>query len=146
MRTQFIEILEGRRFFCASVAGAAASALETTASPQETVKPAIVGPSEVEGTYKGVVDGNDGVDYDIKLVVTSTSARLTVEGFGTYSSGLTSKQFILIRKGTFDVDFSGIDGSKGSVKFTGVVTDDGLRISGTYLNSAGRSGTFVLKK
>jgi hypothetical protein len=146
---QFVETLENRRFFCGTAASTVAPALEPTVKTAETsekVAPAILGPSAVEGTYKGVASGNDGASYEIKLVITPTSAKLTVEGLGEYTSSLTTKQFKLIREeGLFTVDYKGIHGAAGSVSLTGAVKDSGLRITGTYANSAGQTGTFSLK-
>ena len=139
---QFVEALERRQFLSASVASAVAPALVSSVAPQ-LVK---LGPSKVEGTYKGTITGADGATYETKLVLTATSARLTVEGLGTYASSLSAKQFLKIREGTFSVAFKYVSGLKGSVTLTGKVTDSGLRISGSYVNSASRTGTFSLKR
>jgi hypothetical protein len=140
---QFVERLESRQFMSASPAGAITPALASDITPKLAVK---FGPAAVEGTYKGDTKGETGVIYEIKVVITSTSAKLTVVGLGTYAAKLSAKQFKLIREGTFAVEFIAIDGSKGSAAFVGGVTDKGLRISGSYTNSAGKSGSFTLKK
>ena len=68
-----------------------------------------------------------------------------MEGLGTYTSALSAKQFLAMRRGTFSVKFTGIDGAKGSITCTGKVFDAGVRITGTYINSADRTGTFSFK-
>jgi hypothetical protein len=138
----FVEILETRRFLSASPAVTLKPAAETIAAAVVTK----LGPSAVEGTYKGVTVGSDGASYEIKVVIIATSVKLTVEGLGTYAQSLTAAEFVKIRKETFDLDFKYVSGVKGSVAFTGKVKDGGLKITGTYVNSAGRAGTFTVKK
>jgi hypothetical protein len=139
---QFVEILETRRFLSVSPT--------VTLNPAQTIAPAVVtklGPSAVEGTYKGLVqDTTDGASYEIKVVISATEVKLTVEGVGQYAASLTSAQFLKIREETFDVNFKYVSGLKGTASFTGKVKDSGLKITGTYVNSAGRVGTFVIKK
>jgi len=140
---QFIESLESRQLFNASGAGVATPVVVSATSPAVKLK---LGPSAVEGTYKGDTQASDGVIYEIKVVISATSVKLTVEGLGTYAAKITSKQLLKIREGTFDIDFKYVSGTKGSATFTGTVKDSGLKITGDYLNSAGKSGTFILKK
>jgi hypothetical protein len=143
-RTQpLVEKLEARQLFSASGAIFSPPTIVSAISPEVKLK---LGPSAVEGTYKGESTGFNGVSYVIKLVLTSTSARLTFEGLGTYAAPINAKQFKSIREGTFAVEFVGVGGAKGSVAFVGGVKDSGLKITGDYTNSAKRSGTFILKK
>jgi len=140
---QFVEILETRRFLSVSPA--------LTLKPAgETIAPAVVtklGPSAVEGTYKGLAqDTSDGASYEIKVVISATEVKLTVEGVGEYAASITSTQFLKIREETFDVNFKYVSGLKGTASFTGKVKDSGLKIMGSFTNSAGKSGTFIVKK
>ena len=142
-----VEMLEGRQLYSVSASSAILPASTPSLTPQiKAATASILGPSAVEGTYKGTSNGFDGVIYIIKLVLTSNSARLTFEGLGTYASPITAKQFKLVREGTFAVEFVAIGGAKGSVAFAGGVKDRGLKITGDYTNSAKKSGTFILKK
>jgi hypothetical protein len=143
----FVEMLEGRQLHSVSASSAILHASTPSLAPQiKAARVSILGPSAVEGTYKGASDGFNGVMYEIKLVLKSNSARLTFEGLGTYAAPINAKQFKSIREGTFAVEFVGIGGAKGSVAFAGGVKDSGLKITGDYTNSAKRSGTFILKK
>ena len=139
----FVEFLETRRFL-------SVSPTVTLKPAAETIIPAVVtklGPSAVEGTYKGLVDDTtNNATYEIKIVLSATEVKLTVEGVGTYAASISSKEFLKIREETFDLDFKYVSGLKGTASFTGKVKDSGLKITGTYTNSASRNGTFVLKK
>lgn len=123
--TVMIEALEGRQL------------LSTT----------ILGPSAVEGNYKGETIG--GKATELKLTITATSVTLTAVGKGTDTVALTAKQFKKLREGTFA--FSGKI-SKYDVTFDGSVADDGARIAGTFSaivpgdSADNGSGTFVVKK
>ena len=138
-----LETLESRQLFSSSVAPFASPAAISAISPAVKLK---LGPSAVEGTYKGDTQGSTGAIYEIKVVISATSVKLTVEGLGTYVAGITSKQLLKIREGTFDIAFKYVSGTKGTATFTGKVKDSGLKITGGYVNSAGKSGTFILKK
>jgi len=126
---------------------ATASAAAVTTSepilPAETIKPAILGPSAVEGRYKGDITEKDGTVIEVKIVLTSTRAELIISDGGTLVASLTSAHFISIRKGTFDVKF--VSGSK-YVSVVGVVGTSGLKIAGTYTTNFAGDGTFALKK
>jgi hypothetical protein len=141
-RTVMIESLEDRRLFSGTVVTASLGAI---VSPAAVVKPAILGPSAVEGTYRGTAtDGSHTLV--LKLVVTSTRETLTITGAGTRALTLSASAFKKLRNGSFS-----FDGKVGSVtaKLSGKVTDSGLRISGsgTLSDSNGTaSGTFSLKK
>jgi hypothetical protein len=110
----------------------------------------ILGPSAVEGTYKGdAVSSSDDHSTELKLTITSTSATLTAVGVGSDKIALTAKQFKKLREGTFV--FSGKIGVH-VVTFDGSVTDKGERIAGTYTSKGSSNpdqngpGTFVVKK
>ena len=143
-RTQtLVETLEARQLFSVSVPTLASPAVVSAISPAVHLR---LGPSAVEGTYKGDTQGSTGAIYEIKVVISATSVKLTVEGLGTYAAKITSKQLLKIREGTFDIAFKYVSGTKGDATFTGTVKDSGLKITGDYVNSAGKSGTFILKK
>jgi hypothetical protein len=126
-------------------ATASAAAVTTSESilPAETIKPAILGPSAVEGRWKGDVTDSAGTVIEVKIVVTSTRAELILSDGGTLVASLTSAHFVAIRKGTFDVKF--ISGSK-YVSVVGTVGKSGLKIAGTYSTNFAGSGTFAVKK
>ena len=117
-----IEALEGRQFLSAS----------------------ILGPSAVEGHYKGDAIYTGG-SKELKLTITSDSESLTVTGLVTKTVTLSSKGFKKLREGSFY-----LSGEVEGVKFIfeGSVADKGLRISGTFVDTGklDLSGTFILKK
>jgi hypothetical protein len=119
--TAVIEALEGRQLFTA-----------------------ILGPSAVEGVYKGDADYS-GVTREIKLTITSTSETLTVVGIGTEKVSESSKLFKKLREGTFSYEGKA-DGV--TLKLNGTVTKSGARISGDFSATGADilSGTFILKK
>jgi hypothetical protein len=102
---------------------------------------AILGPSAVEGDYKGVVTAKSGQTVEVKLILTSTSAEAEY-GDKKDKIGLTAKEFEEIRKGTFDYTFT-VSGT--TVTLDGTVTDSGKRISGSA-KAGSTTGTFVLEK
>jgi hypothetical protein len=110
---------------------------------------AILGPSEVEGDYHGdaYIDADGSTeDVQLKATITSTSITLYATGYGKSTVALTAKQFIAVRKGSFDQTIT-IDHQ--AFTFTGAVTDGGDRIAGTFSAGTGASaidGTFVVKK
>ena len=104
----------------------------------------VLGPSAVEGSYKGDAIYSGG-EKEIKLSVTASSESLTVVGIGSKTLTLSSKAFKKLREGTFA--WSGtIDGV--TLKLTGSVIDKGLRIDGTFsaTGKATGTGTFAVKK
>ncbi len=103
----------------------------------------ILGPSAVEGKWKGDVTESSGSVVEARIVVTATKAELIIGSDETLTASLTSAHFKAIREGTFDVKF--IVG-KDYVTVTGKVKDAGLKISGDYTLSTGASGTFLVKK
>ena len=105
---------------------------------------AVLGPSAVEGTYKGSATG-DGSSLVLKLVISARKETLTIEGYGSGAVKLSASAFKKLREGKFSYD-----GKVKSltVKISGKVTDSGLRISGsgTISSKTTVSGTFLLKK
>jgi hypothetical protein len=141
-----LEPLESRQLF--SVSPLAATAISAL-TPATTVAPKLLGPSAVEGEYHGEIyintRGSTAADQ-IKVNITSTSITLYAVGYGKSTRPLTAKEFDAIRKGTFTLNRT-IDGE--AVTFTGIVTDSGDRISGSFTAGSGAdrlSGTFVVKK
>jgi hypothetical protein len=117
-----IEALEGRQFLSTSV----------------------LGPSAVEGHYKGDATYAGGAQ-DLRLTITAKSETLTVLGYGSETVALSSKAFKKLREGSFS--WSGtIDGVH--LKLSGSVIDKGTRINASF-SATGKitgSGTVALKK
>lgn len=126
---------------CATVTPTTVGTQSESILPAETVRAAILGPSAVEGRWKGDVT-ESGTVVEVKIVVTSTKAELII-GSDELTASLSSAHVVQIRKGTFDVKFTA---GSASVDVIGTVTDSGLRISGSYSVTTGVSGTFIVKK
>jgi hypothetical protein len=136
-----IEALEGRRLLSASLASAAA--LPEHVLP--AVKAAILGPSAVEGNYKGDAVANGSTVEEIKLKITSTSIELFIVGYGDGTVHISAATLKKLREGTFKLSLTV---KQLSVSLSGTVTKAGERISGDFSVSgkATATGTFSLKK
>jgi hypothetical protein len=121
-----------------------ASAIATeTAAPATAVT---LTKADVIGDYKGsaVVTGL-GTTIPLKLVIRSTSATLTVTGYGTVTIALSTHKFNALRDGNFSLAWT-FDTT--TFDLVGSVIKSGTRITGTFTGTGAEpfSGTFLLKK
>ena len=140
-RTVMVEALEGRRLLSASVA----SAGTVTEHLSPAVKAALLGPSAVEGNYKGAAVANGTTVEEIKVKITATSIELFIVGYGDGRVHISAATFKKLREGTFKVS---VTVKQLHASLSGTVTKAGKRISGDFSVSgkATATGTFLLKK
>ncbi len=143
----FFEPLEDRRMMSVSVP--TSHLASQVASPAIVLPVSILGPSRVQGTYKGsgsfTAPDNSPRTVSMTLRISASSLTIKSDLLGTFSRPLSARQFTKIRRGAIHLTLSS-NGNTLAVNAT--VSGDARTITGTfaYVGEGAANGPFTVTK